>query len=81
MMAFVDAIAGIIFFTTPPVSCHVTPCKQQVPSSAAWIGSSVCITWNRDTQQSASPVQIQTLEMRIMYSQRLLCSEASEQVR
>ena len=26
MMAFVDAIAGMMFFTTPPVSCHVTPC-------------------------------------------------------
>ena len=25
-MALVDAMAGMMFFTTPPVSCHVTPC-------------------------------------------------------
>ncbi len=24
--AFVDAMAGMMFFTTPPVSCQVTPC-------------------------------------------------------
>lgn len=26
MMALVDAMAGMMFLTTPPVSCHVTPC-------------------------------------------------------
>ena len=24
--ALVDAMAGMMFFTTPPVSCQVTPC-------------------------------------------------------
>ena len=30
MMAFVEAMAGMMFLTTPPVSCHVTPCVQQL---------------------------------------------------
>ena len=27
-IALVDAMAGMMFFTTPPVSCHVTPCAR-----------------------------------------------------
>ena len=28
-MALVEAMAGMMFFTTPPVSCQVTPCATQ----------------------------------------------------
>ena len=43
-IALVDAMAGMMFFTTPPVSCQVTPCAHgPVLSTAA--GRTVCICW------------------------------------
>ena len=36
-MALVDAIAGMMFFTTPPVSCQVTPCTGIYKYGLYWL--------------------------------------------